>query len=116
MKYEIQCGVIDEVVEAKNHELAFKALVRKYQPKSLALLMRFRELDEFNRPVKSKGSNLGRWKYQNPLAILNSVDTREAGRKGGEATKKKYGLKYFKDIRKIKRTQRAKTTPKTKNE
>ena len=77
MKYEIQCGVIDEVIEAKNHEVAFKKLIKKYQPKFLAILMRFRELDRFNRPLRiidpktDRRTDSGKWKYQNPLAILN---------------------------------------------
>ena len=78
MKYEIQCGVIDEVVEAKNHEIAFKHLVKKYNPRTLGMLMRFRELDRFNRPLRKEKTDSGRWKYQNPLAILykNSPKTK----------------------------------------
>lgn len=35
------------------------------------------------------------------------MDTKEAGRKGGLATKKKYGIKHFKRIRKLPRKKRS---------
>ena len=73
MKYQIECGTIADFVEAKNHEIAFKKLVKKYKNPPLAKLMRFREVDEENQPLRNPHfgkSDIGKWKYQNPIAIL----------------------------------------------
>jgi hypothetical protein len=77
-KYEIQSGDINGIFEGKTHETAFKkAIERFYHNKKkypmLGRLIRFREIEVAGQPIKkSKKNDLGEWKYQDPLAILNS--------------------------------------------
>lgn len=80
MKYQIECGLISQnLIEAKNHEIAFRRIVKNSPnlSKNLGFLMRFREVDEFGKPAKSAyftrlNKDSGKWKYQDPLAILNN--------------------------------------------
>lgn len=75
MRFQIQCGQISEFIEAKNHETAFRKIVRKLKPETLGMLMRFRMVGYNNKPLKfhrAKGEQRGLWKYQDPLVILNN--------------------------------------------
>ena len=76
-KYEIQSGDINGIFEGKTHENAFKEAVGWFHHKTkkypkLGLLARFREIEIAGQPIKkSRKNDLGKWKYQDPLAILN---------------------------------------------